>query len=332
MKRYGYLFDRVVSFENLLKASKDAFKGKKHKQKVARFYFDMEKEILKLQEELKDKTYEPRPLTRFKIIEPKVREIGAPEFRDRVVHHAVCSVIEPLFERSYIYHSYACRKGKGTHRAIEHAQALSKKYDYYLKCDIKKYFESVDHRNLKRLLERKFKDPKLLWLLEKIIDAYGEQGRGIPIGCLTSQHLANFYLDSFDHLIKDELGVKGYLRYMDDFVLFHNEKERLHELRAKFADFLREDLRLALKEKVTVLAPCTEGLPFLGFRIYPGLIRIKRQNKKRLIRKLRKREEEYNKGSISEEKYEQSLRSITEHLKIADTYRLRRDIFEEMFP
>lgn len=332
MKRYGYLFDRVVSFENLLKASKESFKGKKHKQKVARFYFDMEKEILKLQKELQTKTYEPRPLNTFQIREPKVRKIGAPEFRDRVVHHAVCRVIQPLLERSYIHHSYACREGKGTHRAIEHAQVLSKRFDYFLKCDIRKYFESVDHRILKRLLERRFKDSELLWLLEKIIDAYGEQGKGIPIGCLTSQHFANFYLDSFDHLIKDELGVKGYLRYMDDFVLFRDGKEQLHELRSEFADFLREDLKLALKKKATVLAPCTEGLPFLGFRIYPGLIRIKYQNKKRLLRKLRSSVEEYREGTIPEEKYEQSLRSITEHLKIADTYQLRRNIFEEMFP
>ncbi len=332
MKRYGYLFDSVVCFENLLIASKDAFKGKKHKQEVARFYFDMEKEILKLREELKARTYEPRPLNTFRIREPKVREIGAPDFRDRVVHHAICNVIEPMFERSYIYHSYACRKGKGTHRAIEHAQALSKKHDYYLKCDIEKYFESVDHHTLKWLLRRRFKDTELLWLLEKIIDAYGGQGKGIPIGCLTSQHFANFYLDSFDHFIKDELGVKGYLRYMDDFVLFGNEKDELHELLSEFADFLREDLKLSLKEKATVLAPCTEGLPYLGFRIYPGLIRIKNQNKKRLLRKLRSRVDEYEEGSISEEKYEQSLRSITEHLKIGDTYNLRRDIFDEMFP
>ena len=331
MKRYGYLFDRVVSFENLLNASKEAFKGKKHKQEVAKFYFDMEKEILKLQKELKARTYEPKPLNTFRIKEPKVREIGAPEFRDRVVHHAVCRMIEPLFERSYIYHSYACRNGKGTHRAIEHAQGLSKRYDYFIKCDVRKYFESVDHRTLKLLLRRKFKDPELLWLLDKIIDAYGEEGKGIPIGCLTSQHFANFYLDRFDHFIKDELGVKGYLRYMDDFVLFGNEKEILHELRSRFADFLREELRLSLKESATVLAPCTEGLPFLGFRIYPSLIRIKHQNKKRLIRKLGNRVEEYNEGLISEEKYEQSLRSISEHLKIADTYRLRRDIFEKMF-
>lgn len=330
MKRYGNLFEAIISFDNLMVAARKALRGMKGKYRVAAFYFNLENELLALQEELSSKTYKPRPLRTFLIRDPKARKIGAPDFRDRVVHHAIFNVIEPIFEKGYIYHSYACRKEKGTHRAIRQVQKYCRTYNYVLKCDIKKYFESIDHQLLKGMLNRRFKDPDLLWLLNTIIDTRALNKRGIPIGSLTSQHFANYYLNKLDYYSKDTLKVKGYLRYMDDFLLFDNDKAKLHVLKSKISRFLVEELRLELKEKVTIIAPCNEGVPFLGFQIFPNLTRIKSENKRRLIHKLSVRVEEFRNGQITEEKYAQSLMSIAEHLKIGDTYNLRRGIFDKM--
>ena len=332
MKRYGNLFEEVVSFENLVVAAKRAFRGKKDKARVAQFYFDMENELLCIREELQNKMYMPRPLWIFQIREPKVREIGASDFRDRVVHHAVCNIIEPILERGYVHHSYACRAGKGTHRAVRQAQIFSRKNRYYLKCDIRQYFGSIDRNILKEIIVSKFKDPDLIWLLNTIIDsAHSDQpGKGIPIGSLTSQHFANLYLDRLDHYIKDYLRVRSYLRYMDDFILFCAEKTDLHSLHISIMNFLHDELELELKEKATMLAPAQDGIPFLGFRIFPNLIRLKQENKRRALHTLKSRTRAFEAGEISEEEYSRSLMSITEHLKIANTYNLRKDVFDRM--
>lgn len=333
VERYGNLFEEIVSFENLLVAAKKAFRGKKDMARVAQFYFDMENELLRIREELLNKTYRPGPLRIFRIREPKVREIGASDFRDRVVHHAICNIIEPILERGFIHHSYACRIGKGTHRAVRQAQIFSRKNRYYLKCDIRKYFASIDHEILKTILARKFKDPDLIWILNTVIDSTqsDQPGKGIPIGSLTSQHFANLYLDRLDHHIKDSLMVRSYLRYMDDFILFGDEKADLHSLRFNIRTFLHDELELELNEKVTNLAPVSDGVPFLGFRIFPDLIRLKPENKKRALNTLKSRTRAFKAEKISEEEYSQSLMSITEHLRIADTLNLRRDVFDGMF-
>ena len=333
LKRYANLFEEIVSFENLLYAAKKALRGKKDKVRVACFYFDMENELLCLREELLDRTYRPRPLRLFEIREPKVREIGASDFRDRVVHHAVCNIIEPILERSFIYHSYACRTGKGTHRAVYQAQIFSRKYKYYLKCDIKKYFASIDRNTLKSIIFRKFKDPHLIWLLDTIIDcdeSYIAEN-GIPIGSLMSQHFVNLYLDKLDHFIKDSLKIKGYLRYMDDFILFADEKTDHHVLHSSIRTFLGDKLQLELKEKATIIAPVHDGVPFLGFRIFPNLIRLQHENKKRALNTIRSRNAAYNAGKITEEKYSQSLMSVNEHLRIGNTFNLRKEIYSRMF-
>jgi hypothetical protein len=258
MKRYGNLFGEIVSFENLVVATKKAFRGKKDKTRVAQFYFDMENELLRIREELRNKTYRPQPLRIFWIREPKAREIGASDFRDRVVHHAVCNILEPILERGYVHHSYACRAGKGTHRAVRQAQIFSRKNRYYLR-------------------------------------------------------------------------VKSYLRYMDDFILFGDEKVDLHSLHFSIRNFLHDELELELKEKATMLAPVREGIPFLGFRIFPKLIRLKQENKKRALNTLKSRTRAFKARKIGEEEYSRSLMSTTEHLKIANTYNFRKDVFNKMF-
>jgi retron-type reverse transcriptase len=332
MKRHGNLFEKIITFENLLLASKNAIRGKKGKKAVASFYFHLENELLSLQSELASGEYRPRPYVQFEVREPKVRQICSSDFRDRVVHHAVCNFMEPIFETKSIYDSYACRRDKGAHLAVSRCQGFTRKYKYFLKCDIRKFFESIDHEILKSLLQRTLKDQRLLSLLSIIIDHRvegNELGRGLPIGNLTSQHFANFYLGQLDHFLKDRLRVPGYLRYMDDFISFSNDKAVLHKVLEEIEQFTDKQLKLRLKDKVTLIAPVSEGVPFLGFRIFPGLIRIKRENLVRMRRKIHKKEQLYLRGRVSEKSLVQSVNSIVGHVAHVNSLGERRRIFEK---
>ena len=194
MKRYGHLFDSIVSFHNLWWAAHKAWRGKKSKTRIADFYFNLERELLVLQKELVSGQYQPRPYQIFTVTDPKRREIAAADFRDRVVHHAIVNVLDPFFERRLIHDTYACRVGKGTHAAVQKAQQFSNRWPFFLKCDIRKYFQSIDHAILNTLLERITKDKRVLDLLKCIVThpvAGHLPGKGIPIGNLTSQHFAN---------------------------------------------------------------------------------------------------------------------------------------------
>lgn len=197
MKRVGLLFERVVAFENLLYATRQAARGKTSQLRVAHFLFHQEKECLRLQTELKQGIWLPSGFRVFEIREPKPRRISAADFQDRVVHHALCNILEPVFERRLIFDTWACRRGKGSHLAVKRAQVFSQRFPYFLKCDIRRYFDNVDHAILKRLLRRLIKDQAVLNLLDRIIDhplPGASPGKGLPIGNLTSQHFANLYL------------------------------------------------------------------------------------------------------------------------------------------
>ncbi|MCP4399318.1 MAG: RNA-dependent DNA polymerase, partial [bacterium] len=228
MKRAGNLFEEIACFHNLRLAAYKAFLGgKKFTPRAAAFYLNLEQELLVLEQELLSGSYRPAPYNSFIIYEPKKRRISASDFRDRVVHHAICNLLEPLLDKSLIFDSYACRTGKGSHAAVKRAQHFACRFRYCLKCDIRKYFETLDHQRLKQLLARKIKDPRLLDLLGVIIDhavPEYQPGKGLPIGALTSQLFANLYLGELDHLVKECMRVKGYLRYMDDFLLFGSQK------------------------------------------------------------------------------------------------------------
>lgn len=329
MKRQSGLFERIITFPTLLLAARQAARGKRDRPAVAHFEFHLERELLTLQEELRTLRYRPGAFFTFEICDPKRRAICAAPFRDRVVHHAVCHVLEPAFERHLIFDSYACRPGKGTHAAIARAQHFARRYRYVLKCDVRRYFERVDHTVLKTLLARQFKEASLLTLLNRIIDHAppgAEPGKGLPIGNLTSQHFANRYLGELDHDLKERLRVKGYLRYMDDLLLFADDKPTLHEGLAAIRQFLRDPLRLELKETATVLAPVTEGIPFLGFRIYPGVVRLKPRTVRRFRRQVRGRERAYRAGRLELEKLTQSVASLYAHVAHADTLSLRRQL------
>lgn len=330
MKRHGGLFEKILTFENLALAVRKAVRGKKDRESVARFYFSWETEVLALERELRSGTWRPRPYTTFEIFEPKPRRICAAHIRDRVVHHAVCNIVEPLLDRTMIHDTYACRRGKGTHAAVERARRFARKYPFFLKCDIRKYFETVDHEVLKDLLLRKFKDAALLALLFRIIDhpvPGGAPGKGLPIGNLTSQWFANAYLGELDHFLKDRLAVKGYLRYMDDFLLFGTDKPTLHRRLSDIRRFLSDVLGLEIREEITIVAPTFQGIPFLGYRVYPGTVRLKRENRARLGRKVKHLEAAYAAGKIDETRLSDSVRSLAAHTAGADTLRLRRKLF-----
>jgi RNA-directed DNA polymerase len=266
----------------------------------------------------------------FEIQDPKVRKICSSDLRDRVVHHAVCTILDPIFERRLISDSYACRVGKGSHAALKRCQHFAGKNAFYLKCDIKKFFESVDHHILKSLLRRIIKDPRLLHLLDRIIDhtVPGSEKAGLPIGNLTSQYFANLYLGKLDYFLKDHHRVKSYLRYMDDFIVFGPDKRSLQNLLDQIRCFLKKELKLELKEKVTRIAPVSEGIPFLGMRVYKSLIRIQRPNLVRFRKKMKLLETDYIAGKISEKEFLNSMNSRIAHLSHANTFYLRKNDFE----
>lgn len=327
MKRAGNLFPRITEFENLHRAFKKAFKGANRTEESLAYFFNLEKNLLALKEDLEGKTYQPGAYQYFKVFDPKERVIAVAPFRDRVVHHAIVNILEPLYEKSFIFDSYATRKEKGTHKAIERAQGFLRNNRWFLKADVEKYFDSIDHQVLLSLLKRKIKDPDLVWLLEGIIQNGGDNGRGLPIGNLTSQFLANVYLDPFDHFVKEELKVHFYLRYMDDFVVFDREKEKVKSWRSAMEGFLETRLKLRLNKKVVLINQSCHGLSFLGSRIFPNLVRIKRESLQRCLKKTRQKLWDYGEGRLSEEGLKQSLSSIIGHIGFFDSWELRKTIF-----
>jgi len=268
----------------------------------------------------------------FEVREPKIRKICSSNFRDRVVHHAICNLLEPILERRLIFDTYACRTGKGAHSAMTRAQAFCGRYHYFLKCDIRKYFESIDHDVLKKILRRHIKDARLISLIDKIVDHQAPgtiPGKSMPIGNLTSQHFANSYLSELDHYLKEKKQLHGYVRYMDDFISFSDSKEVLHALLVDIRKFVSRELKLELKESVTRIAPTTEGVPFLGFRIFKNLIRLQRPNLIRLRKNFKRREKQFLNGELDQKKFTNSMRSMFAHISYGDTLALRRKEFIE---
>lgn len=323
------VFEKIISEESLLRGYRLALKGNSKSKTAMEFWFNAEKYISELHEELKSDSYLPGKMFSFKIYDPKERVISAAPFRDRVLHQSICAELEPFFEKKFIFQTFACRKNKGTHRAVKQAQQYLKGNYWYLKSDISKYFESIDHNILITELEKEIKDKKFMSLLIRIIRPNcSTEGKGIPIGNLTSQYFANFYLSKFDHFIKDFLGVKGFIRYMDDFVIFDDDKENLKKLLSESRLYLKNHLRLNLKEKATYINSRENGLSFLGWRIFPNHIRINNINLKRSLKNLRIREKEYFRGVIDDEKLLQSTNSIVGHIKYFDTNNLCQTIFK----
>ncbi len=324
MKRVGYLMDKVSDFGHLYRSYKKALKGSGKTHESMEFSFRLEYELLELSRRLKAGTYRPAAYRFFKIYDPKERQIAVAPFRDRVIHHAVVGVFEPIYERCFIFDSYATRKGKGVHAARARAQHYLKSFYWYGKSDIHQYFASIDHEILLRLLERKIKDQALLTLIQYMLANGGEGGKGLPVGNLTSQFFANVYLNPLDHFVKEELRLKGYVRYMDDFVWWGHKRTEVKRYLNAISSFLEDKLMLSLKDKATLINHRRHGLPFLGARIFPSLMRIRQENLQRLIRRLKRKRWEFERGTMSEEQYQASLNSYYAYWRSFDSVSLRK--------
>ncbi|NJO63998.1 MAG: RNA-directed DNA polymerase [Richelia sp. RM2_1_2] len=347
MKRYGNLYPQIIEFENLLLATRQAQKGKRFRDNVLDFNYHLETELIKLQQELTNKTYQPGAYRTFRLTNPKSRLISAAPYRDRVVHHALCNAIVPIFEKTFIYESYANRVGFGTHRALKKFTHFARNSRYVLQCDIKKYFPSIDHTILKQLIRRKIKCHDTLWLIDAIINNSNEQEtvvdyfpgdnlltpvtrrRGLPIGNLTSQFFANIYLNGFDHFVKEQLKFSKYVRYVDDFALFSDDWQLLAEARLTIEEYLAQ-LRLQIHPIKSQLFTTKIGASFLGFRIFPDRIRVRNNNLHRARRRLKRLQSDYAQGIVDLEKVNQSIQSWFAHLDHGDTWQLRQQIFTSL--
>lgn len=344
MKRIGNLWLVITSLLNLFGAAKSAARGKRFRADVALSLMNLECEILRLRDEMEAGTYEPGPYRTFLVNEGKQRLISAAPFRDRVVHHALTGIIEPIFERRFTHDSFACRKEFGTHKAIAHAQKGCRKYKYVLKCDVAKYFASIDHVILKGLLERVIKCRRTLDLTGKIIDGSNEQEevlfyypgddlftiqerrRGLPLGNQTSQFFANVYLNPLDHFVKRELKPGLYARYVDDFLLFSNGKTALNEMRLAIEDFLTS-FRLRIHAGKSRVYRVSDGITFLGWRIFPNRLRLVRENVVRFRRRLRKMQYLFAEGDLDVKELKQRISAWIGHAGFGDTWNLRSNLF-----
>ena len=347
MKRYGNLWPQITAFENLLNAARQAQRGKRYRPNVLEFNHNLEAELLRLQQDLNTRTYQPGAYRTFEIVEPKRRLISAAPYRDRVVHHALCSIIVPLMERGLIDDSYANRVGKGSHKVLKRFTGFARSSQYVLQCDLQKYFPSIDHEILKQLIRRKIKCPDTLWLIDTIIDGSNEQfpaiehfpgddmltplsrRRGLPIGNLTSQFFANIYLNGFDHFVKEILKAQKYVRYVDDFALFSDDPAFLIEARQAVEAYLAT-LRLKIHPIKSQIFATQHGANFLGFRIFPDRIRVRTESLKRARRRLRLLQARYACYQAGIPEIIQSIQSWEAHLKHGDTWRLRRQIFNSL--
>ncbi|GMV67518.1 MAG: hypothetical protein AMXMBFR75_33080 [Candidatus Hinthialibacteria bacterium] len=331
MKTCKNLWPRLISWENLLLAAERAEKGKRRKSNVARFNLIQERELLLLQEELTAKSYRPGSYREFWVYERKPRLISAAPYKDRVVHHALCNIIEPIFDCTFICDSYACRTGKGTHAAADRYTEFSRKNRYVLKLDIRQYFPSIDHSLLYQELSKKIADMDVLWLIRLILATKGDagllwpSGKGIPIGNLTSQFFANVYLNCFDHWMKEEAGCRCYIRYVDDMVVLSDSKRWLHGMIPLIREQLAK-LQLRIHPRKCSIFPVSEGCDFMGYRIWPDHRRLRPDNGHRFSNRLLKMAEKYFIGETDLETVSASIASWVGHASNADTWGLRGHI------
>lgn len=340
----GLLFDKVCECENLKEAFQKARKGKTLKLYVIDFERDLEVNLKTLRNELLLHCYRPKPLETFILRDPKTRKISKSAFRDRIVHHAICNIIEPIFEKQFIYDSYANRIGKGTLKAIGRLHYFKRivsrnnsRTCYVLKADISRYFETVDHTILLSLLAKRIYDKEILWLIGVILENHQstEKGKGMPLGNLTSQFFANVYLHELDHFVKNTLKAKYYIRYVDDFIILHENKQVLGVYKEKINDILNTNLLLQLHPAKSKILRLNNGVNFLGFRVFFHHTLVRKKNQWKFERKLQRLKKLYAKGKMEREKVIESLEGWLAYVSHADTYKYRRKIvraFNIYFP
>lgn len=329
MKRAGSLMPRIVEVDNLLKAYYKACRGKRCKKTVITFSDNLYENILSLRDKLVSGTFEVGHYHYFKVYDPKERVICAASFEERVVHHAIMNICHEYFERHLIYDTYATRKGKGIYAAIDKARKGMKTAGYLAKLDVRKYFDSISHAVLKTKLERLFKDKELLRLLFKIIDSYStSEDRGIPIGNLTSQYFANYYLSFLDHYAKEVLKIPVYVRYMDDILVFGKDKNEVKENVRKIKEYVSGELALQLKPEVFVSTD--SGVSFLGYSLFKNKILLNRRSKIRFKRKVKKYSDLYDIGEWGDNDYIAHITPLLSFAEKAYTKSLRSRLCEKI--
>jgi Reverse transcriptase (RNA-dependent DNA polymerase) len=342
-------FAYLCSWENLVLAWRKAARGKRGTASVARFEYWAEEQLADLRGQLLAGSYCPGAYVHFHIKDPKRRKISAIRFRDRVVHHALCNVIEPRFERLFIPDSYANRKAKGTHKAMDRLQGFARQYRYVLRADIVQHFASVDHAILLAILDRQIPEEDIMALVETIVasgrgvldDEYryvrfpGDdllaicRPRGLPIGNLTSQFWSNCVLHPLDEFVTRELGCRAYLRYVDDFALFGDIKRELWVWKTAIIERLAR-LRLVIHETRAQVLPVHAGIPWLGFVVYPTHRLVKARKVRSAHRRLRAQLAAYHAGEISYAEFDASIQGWINHVRHADSWGLRRHVLETL--
>lgn len=343
-KRHKHLFEQVVSLENLFAAARKAMRGKRGKAPVARCFAELEKAVVGVRDDLLAGIWQPGRYFYFTITDPKEREVAAAPFRDRIVHHALVRVLEPIFDKRFIKDSYACRSGKGTHAGLARAHRFTKRYRYCLKCDIRKYFPNIDHGLLRRQIERAVGDRQVLDIIDRILASHVEgitqewltsddlfsvveRPRGLPIGNLTSQFFANIHLHPLDLFVKHNLRVRGYLRYVDDFLLFGDDRSALKAQGQCVREYVKT-LRLSIHPDKFRLTATDQGVDFVGFVVFPdGRVRLRDDNVRRFVRRFRRQAWCVRTGRMQLDDLQQRTRSWIAHASHAQSRQLRRKIF-----
>jgi len=344
MKTYNKLYEKLYSKDNLISAFKKARKGKRKKDYVINFESDLDKNIRLLQKELKLKIYRPHKLRKFIIRDPKTRTIHASIFRDRIVHHAIINLIQPIYEKRFIYDSFASRKNKGTHLAVKRFECFVKKVSsngrkikkpfnnnsiqgYFFKEEIKHFFNTIDNKILINILRKKIKDEDFIELIEIVLDNFETpvKGKGLPLGNYTSQFFANVYLNNLDYFIKHRLQTKYYIRYVDDFVILHKEKKTLLKFRGKIEKYLK-NLRLELHPDKSEIHALRNGITFLGYRIFYHYKLLRKRNISYFLRRFNKKINLYKNGLIEKKDLESFLQGWFGYSKFANTYNFRKNI------
>lgn len=354
----SHIFDEIIGLENLFLAWREFKKGKSKKSDVQEFEFNLEDNLFQLHQELKTKTYQHSHYTAFNVCDPKPRRIHKACVRDRVLHHALFRILYPLFDKGFIFDSYSCRLGKGTHRAVNRLEKFTRKLSknnrqniFALKCDIRRFFDSVDQNILLGLIRKKVQDDDAVWLLLKIIKSFEKSPhRGLPLGNVTSQLFANIYLNEIDQFVKHKLRIKYYLRYCDDFVIldknvfypssrtcfgislrtendiWERTSNNLTSLIGSISCFLKEKLKLTLHSDKIIIRKYGQGIDWLGYVVLPHYRVLRTKTKKRMFRKIKESKAKLNQDLVSRESFNQSLQSYHGVLKHCNSYKLKREL------
>ncbi len=329
MKTYRNIYNKIISLRNLHEAWRRARKGKTKKDYVIEFERDLAKNLSNLHEELKSEAYFPKPLKTFILRDPKTRRISKSAFRDRIVHHALVRIIEPIFEKRFIHDSCANRIGKGNLFALRRFDKFKRKVSkngtkeaFCLKADIKHYFDEVNHEILINMIKRNIIDEKVISLIKKILHniSNSQTGRGMPLGNLTSQFFANVYLNELDYFVKHELKAKYYIRYVDDFVILYENKKQLVKWKEQIDRFLREKLKIELHTQKSRIISLSKGIDFVGFRNFYYFKLLRKRNIKKMSRKISL----FTNGCTDFGFLSESYQGWQAYAKWANTHRLRK--------